>query len=346
MPAGDSIPRCILLVVLILSAGFFTGSETALSYVNHVRMKTLADDGDRRAARVLDILDHFDNALVTLLIGTNVIYVSSSTIATMLAIDWIGGYGSAAASVVMTLLIYLFCETIPKNIAKTNCDTFALIVSLPVKILTILLFPISIIFSGIGAGAKKLLGKYRKNEPSVTEDELSTMVDAIEEEGVIEPEQSQIIRSAIEFGDITAADVMTPREKIVAVRRNAPPEEWKKLLVGEKYSRIPVYTSDIDHIVGIAMSSVCLLRLIRGEELELNGQVMPRPFRISPETKLNDLFGEMSRRRLHMALVCEDGKTLGLVTMDDILEQLVGEMTDDEPADASANATSGTEAMA
>lgn len=332
MPTDDSIPRCILLAVLMLSAGFFTGSETALSYCNRVRMKTLADGGDRRARRVTLILGRFDSALVTLLIGTNVIYVASSAIATVLAIGWLGSAGSVTASAVMTLLVFLLCETIPKNIAKANCDSFALAVSLPVLLLTYVLTPVTFIFSGIGNLIKRLIGVGSK-APSVTEDEFATMVETIEEEGVIEPEQSQIIKSAIEFGDLAARDVMTPREEIVAIKRSADPEEWKRLLTGVKYSRIPVYTTDIDHIVGIALSSTCLYNLISGRPLELNGQSMPKPFKVGPDMKLNALFEEMSRRRLHLALVSEDERTLGLVTMDDILGKIVGKMDDEEELD-------------
>lgn len=338
------IVRIIVLLALILVAGFFTGSETAVSSCNVIRIRTLAEDGNRSARRLTKILDDFDYALVTLLICTNIIYTTASAVATVLCVSiWGTTIGSAVASVGLTLLVFLFCETIPKNIARTNCDRFALAFSAVIRFFIVILRPAAWIFTVIGNFAKRLFGN-GGSSPTVTEDELVTTLDQVEETGYLEHDETAIVRSAIEFGDICARDVMTPRRDIVALDLEAGENAIKSLLIDSKFSRIPVYRRDIDRIFGVLQTSEGLFRVLNEHSLDLQELCVP-PYEVHPDAKLNELFEEMSRLHTHLAIVKSDnGRTMGLVTMEDILSEIVGEMTDEEEQAQIGDAETGMEA--
>jgi len=326
---GDIIPRCLLLLFLVFFAGIFTGSETAYSYCNRVRMKTLAEEGSAAAKRVNKIIERFDKTVVTTLVCINVIYVGTSSLATVIAVDLMGeATGSLAASIIMTLMIFIFSESIPKNFAKANCDKFALTLSLPILLLMKVLTPVSFIFTTLGNIAKKLLQRGEK-APSMTEDEFSTIVESVEEE-VIEEAEKEIIQSAIEFGDLTVKEVMTPKEDIIGIDKHMSDEDKKNILCVVKYSRIPVYDGNIDNIVGILRTGNCLWQLMHGRKPDSSAS-MKKPLYVLPDTKLDTIFEEMSHKRSHIAIVADENKkTLGLITMEDILEQIVGEIYDED----------------
>jgi len=328
--SDDSIPRCILILFCVLLGGFFAASETAFSYCNKIRVKTLADEGDRRAKRTLYILDRFDKMLVTMLIGINVLYILASSTATVLAVGWMGPVGSVVATVVLTLIIFLFSETIPKDIARTNCDSLSFIFSMPITILMVLFTPISWFFLLIGKAAKKVACRGEKT-PTVTENEFSDIIESIEEEGVIEHDEGEIIKSAVEFGDKSVESVMTPLDEVIAIDRNASPENIKEVVLGEKYSRIPVFDGEVDNIIGVVQSKEVLLRIIGNRPIRF--KIHPI-LTVAPETPIDTVFEEMSRRRNHIAIVkTRDGKTIGLVSMSDILEEIVGEIYDEDDED-------------
>lgn len=331
--SDDSIPRCILILVCILLAGFFAASETALSYCNKIRVKTLADEGDKRAKRTLYVLDHFDKMLVTLLISINAIYILASSTATVLAVDWIGSAGSVVATVVLTLIVFMFSETIPKDIARTNSDSLSLAISLPISILMVLLTPVSWFFLLIGKVAKKIACRGEKT-PTVTENEFSDIIETIEEEGIFDPGEGEIIKSAVEFGNKTVESVMTPIERVVAIDCNTPPEDVEKVVLEEKYSRIPVYDGEVYNIIGVVQSREILLRIVSNRPLRFKIQPI---LSVSPDMPLNMAFEEMSRFRNHIAIVRDKtGKTIGLVSMSDILEEIVGEIYDEDDEEAPA----------
>ena len=326
----DAVPRSLLLIFLILAGGFFSGAETALSFCNHIRMQVLADAGNKRAQRTVWILDQFDRAVVTLLIAVNIIHIIAAAVATMMAVELMGDSGSLVATVAMTLLVFFFSETIPKNIARANSDSFMLWSALPIQCFMIALKPAAAVLTGLGDFAKKRLSRFAAKQPSVTEDEFASMVSGAEEEGVIDHEESDIIKSAIDFGDIQAGEIMTRLENTVAIPVNIDRETLKKRLIENKYSRFPVYDGSVDRVIGVARSVRCLWRLMGDAPFDLR-EYITRPYFVRPDMLISDVFEGMSGRRQHMAIVQDaEGHTLGVVTMEDILEEIVGEIYDED----------------
>lgn len=326
----DSIPRCILLIALILGGGVFSGAETAFSYCNRARMKTLAGEGSAAAKRVVEILADYDKTIVTLLIVINILRVTAAAVSTVLAIDLIGSVGSVAATVVLTLFVFLVGETIPKNFAHVNSDSYAMSVSLLIKLLSFLLTPVSAVFTFTGNILKKVLRRSEKT-PKLTEDEFQTLIENVEDENVLEPVEKRIICSAIEFGDLRAGDVMTVRENIRAVNIALSPDRIREKIIDEKYSRLPVYRGDLDHIVGVVQMRDYLGCLLNSEKAPALDKILLQPYRVPPDMKLASLFEGMSHRRSHLAVVTGiGGATLGVVTMNDILKEIIGESFDSE----------------
>ena len=333
----DDVPRSILLILAtiiggFLTGGFFAGSETAFSFCNPIRMKVLADDGDRSAERVLRLLEKQDAVIVSLLIYINIIYVTTSVIVTSLFVSITGSdaKGSLFATVIVTVSLFLFSDTIPKNIARANSDKWILKVSLILTVSIWLLTPVLWFFLAIGRISKKIFSAAKDNEPSVTEDEFATIVEGVEDDGLIEPDETKIIKSAIEFGDILARDAMTPKERIVAIAADADVEEVKRILLKEKYSRFPVYFGTIDNTIGILQSANCLWKLAKGQPFSIKDNIT-KPYVVRQDTHLREVFEGMGGRHTHFAVVeSEEGKTLGILTMEDILEEIVGEIYDED----------------
>ena len=326
----DAVPRSLLLIFLIIAGGFFSGAETALSFCNRIRMQVLADAGNKRAQRAVWILEQFDRAVVTLLIAINVLHIIAAAVATMMAVEWMGNSGSLVATVVMTLLVFFFSETIPKNIARANSDSFMLWSALPIQFFMIALKPAAAVLTGLGVFVKNRLSRYAAAQPSVTEDEFASMVTGAEEEGVIDHEESDIIKSAIDFGDIVAGEIMTRRENMIAIPVNIDRVTLKKRLIENKYSRFPVYDGTPDKIIGVARSVRCLWRLMGDKPFDLR-EYITRPYFVRPDMLISDVFEGMSGRRQHMAIVQDEaGHTLGMLTMEDILEEIVGEIYDED----------------
>lgn len=326
----DSIPRSIIILVLLLiSAAFFAASETAFSYSNVVRMRILAEDGNKRAKRVVFLTDSFDRTVVSINIAINIVHVIASSLATVMAVKLMGDIGSVISTVIMTIAVFLFCETIPKNMAKTNADTVALLFSLPIRCIYYIVSPLSILFLSMGKGVKKMM-KIKNDEPALTGDEFASIVDNVEDEGLIEHEETEIIKSAIEFGDLTAKDVMVKRETISAIPINADNKKIKQIVFEEKYSRFPVYDGNIDHIVGILQSTAFLWHMVNKKPFKMKS-FLTRPYFVSPDTGVGEIFEGMGKKRTHLAIVqSTEGTTLGLIAMEDILEEIVGEIYDED----------------
>lgn len=327
----SSLTRLIVIIILVAVGGIFSGAETALSYCNRTRLKTLASDGNRAAARVISITNSYDRAIVTLLIVINILHVSCASISTVLCVTLFGeAKGSVISTVVLTLVVFLFSETIPKNIAKANSDSFAMGVSRLILALSFVLTPFSVFFTFLGNLVKKIFSNGEKT-PSMTEDELSMVIDNVEEEGVLEHEESDIIRSAIEFGTLRARDVMTVRENIVAVDGSISQDELRSYLLDTRYSRLPVYSGNLDNITGVLQSIDCLEAMLASDTADKESLIEKyslSPYRVPPDIKLNPLLEGMTRRHMHLAIVTGiGGRTLGVITMEDILSELVGEDT-------------------
>lgn len=326
------VPRCILLLILIIAGGFFAGSETAFSYANTVRFRMLADDGDRAAKRVVRIIDNFDMTIVTLLIVINVVHIWASAVATSMFIDITGSttVGSVTATVIITLAIFIFSETLPKNFAKTNCDSFSASASAVILGLFYVLFPLAWLLTEFGNIVKKIFKLY-DNEPSVTEDEFSAMVEDAGEEEIFEPEETEIIKSAIEFGDTKVSEIMTPKNEVVAISVKEDEDEIKRILIEEKYSRFPVYRGSINNIVGVVRTSSALWKMINDKDGFNLREDMVKPMFAGPDDDVSEVFERMCKRRTHFAVIRdEDERTLGIVTMEDILEEIVGEIYDED----------------
>lgn len=325
----DSIPQCILILVFMLLSAFFSATETAFSYANKIRMKRKAEEGSRGAARVVHIINNFDKTLTTILIGNNACNIGASVLATSLAFKIWGPVASIIVTIVLTVLIFLFSETIPKNIGKANSDVLAIYASLPIYALLIVLTPFTLFFSRLGNLVKKLLIK-DEAAPSLTEDEFQTIIENIEEEGLIEREESELIKSAVVFSDTSAGSIMLPLSKMVAIEINEDRETVREKLLSEKYSRIPVYLGTPEKIVGILHSKDYLLGILHGKPLKLKSAITP-PYYIHPDMKLDALFEGLGRRRTHIAIVTDElGRALGFVTMEDVLEELFGEIYDED----------------
>ncbi len=336
----DSIPRSILFILLlVIICAFFSGTETAYTNLSRVRLLSWSEDGKKSARRALRILDKFDQTLITLLIGNNVTTVIASALATIVAIYWAGTVsGPVLATVVITLLIFIFSETIPKNIAKVWPDEWACLVSAPLQLIIWILTPVAWLFMGFSIVMRKL---FRNSEegPSMTEDEFHTMVETIESEGGLEAEESELIQSAVEFTERTVREVMTPRVHMVGLDLEDSAEEQYGVILDEKYSRLPVYEGDLDHIVGILNTKVYLqLKLTQPDSFPDVRSLMADPYYIEPDMGLHALVDEMRRRQMHMAIIRDEwGGTEGMVTLEDLLEELVGDIWDeDEAAEAEA----------
>ncbi len=343
----DSIPRSILIILaLIIVSGFFAAAETAFANCSRIRLKAWSDDGRKSASRALTVLEKFDKAIITLLIGNNVAHVLATSSATVLSIflavrAWGEKTGQALgpvlATVILTLIIFIFGETIPKNIAKERCDEMACAFSGILHLLMILFTPLDIIFMSLGAALKRLF--HTEEGPAITEDDFQTMIETIEDEGGLEADESELIQSAVEFTDRTVLEILTPRVHMVGLDLHDEEDTIVRKIMEEKYSRLPVYEGDMDHIVGILNTKVYLQKRIanRAELPDIRKMMVP-PFVIDEHMGMYELVDEMRRRKMHIAIVKDAwGGTLGMVTMEDLLEELVGEIWDeDEKKEASA----------
>ncbi len=329
----DSIPRYFILIfTLILLGGFFAASETACSNCNRLRLMSWAEDGKKSAARALKILEKFDKAIITLLIGNNVVHVVATASAAVLAIDFIGpAAGPVVSTVLMTLLVFIFSETIPKNIAKARSDSFICAVSGILSLLMILLTPLDFFFNGIGKLLKRLF-RTSEADTAMTEDDFQSMIETIEDEGGLESDASELIQSAVEFTDRKVGDVLTPRVRITGLNLKDPDKINQEKILNGAYSRLPVYDGDLDHIVGVLNTKQYLqAKLTAPQHTADIRKVMAKPYYIHEDMGLYPLVDEMRRRKMHLAIVKDAwGGTQGMVTLEDLLEELIGEVWNKE----------------
>lgn len=317
----------ILIAVLLLFSAFFSSCETAFSSVNKIRLKNYASEGNKRAEQALDIANKFDNALTAILIGNNIVNIASTSISTVLFTKLFGNKGVGIATAVMTVLVLIFGEILPKSYAKENAEKLALLFTPFLKILIVILKPIIIVFSGLKKIVEKLAGNSEK-KPSVTEAELKYIIDEIEEEGVLEEQESDLVRSALEFDEIQVSEILIPRVKVVAVEVNTPVDEIREIFLSEFYSRIPVYEKNIDNIIGIITYKDFFKKVV-GQKSDISG-IIQEVLHISDLKLISEALKEMQSRKTHMAIVMDQyGGTKGIITMEDIIEELVGEIYDE-----------------
>lgn len=319
----------VALIVLLLFSAFFSASETALSCVNRIRMKNKADDGDKKAQRVLGLSEDYDRTLSAILIGNNVVNLTASSLSTLIATTLLGQQGAAIATAIITVLVLIFGEILPKSFAKENAEKVSASISGPLYIIKTLLSPLVWIFVQI----KRIFTGNRSSElnvqPSVTQEELKTIIDTVGEEGVLDRQETDIIQSVIEFDDTAVQDILTPRVDMAAISSGAPSEELLQLCVEGGYSRIPVYEGSIDHIVGVIHVKDVLAALAAGRTL-IPSELMSDVLFVYRSKRIKELLAEFRRSQQHIAIVTDEhGGVLGLVTMEDILEELVGDIRDE-----------------
>ena len=328
MEIGD-IVSCIILVVLLLLSAFFSSAETALTTVNKIRMRTLAEDGNVMAKRVLKITDDSGKMLSAILIGNNIVNLSASSLATTLAIRFFGSIGAGIATGVLTLLILIFGEITPKTKATLNADQMALSYSLIIELLMKVLTPFIFVINKMAMGVLFLLGvDPRKSKDAMTEEELRTIVDVSQESGVIEDEERDMIHNLFDFGDSEAKEIMVPRIDMTFVRKDSTYDEILEIYRQDKFTRLPVYDESTDHVIGI-VNMKDLLMCDDTENFSLD-QILREPYFTYEHKNTADLFIEMRKNSISLAIVLDEyGTTAGLITLEDLLEEIVGEIRDE-----------------
>ena len=319
------------LILCIILSGFFSATETAFSASNRVKLKTVDGPRKKKAQAALELLEKYDSLLTTVLIGNNIVNIAGTAIATLLFVRHImpgaqEGAAATVASAVMTVLVLFLGEVGPKTLAKQQPEKFAMAVSPVIRALVILLKPLDWLFSLW----RKLLSKIVKPAPeeSQIEDELMTMIDEAQTEGDIEEDEGELIRSAIEFNDQHAADIMTPRVDVTAIEDTATPEEAAELFRVTWYSRIPVYHEDLDHIVGI-LNEKDFYKMTHEGCTEIT-RIMKEPVFAPATLSISNLLKQFRTAKTHLVILLDEfGGTEGIVTMEDVLEELVGEIYDE-----------------
>ena len=313
----------VLLLILMVMSALFSSSETAVACVNKIRLKHRADQGDKRAARALRIADRYEDALTAILVGNNIANIGSSSLATVLFTQWVGDAGPVVSTVVMTLLVLTFCEVLPKSYAKSHADQLALSFSAGLSALIIIMTPFVKIFDLMSR-----IFKTKDDAPSVTEDELKYIIDEIEEEGVLEEQESDLVISALQFDETTVNEILIPRVKTVGIPIDSDLEDIKKMFLTSHFSRFPVYDKTLDNIVGIITNKE-FFRLIHGMHQSLE-DIMQDVIYIPATKRISEILQEMKKSKTHMAGVVDQyGGTKGIVTLEDILEELVGDIYDE-----------------
>lgn len=318
-----------LIVILIAMSAFFSASETAISSVNRIRLKSMAENGSRGAARALEILKKYDKALTTILIGNNIVNIATSSLATMIAISIVGErYGSLAATIATTVVVLVFGEVMPKGIAKDHAEGVCIGVSAVVSFLMFVFTPFSALFILLKKGVARLF--HIKDTVSVTEEELMAIIDEIEDEGVLEQQESNLVRSALMFDEITVDEIITPRVRVVAVDATDSAEEVRAKFLSEQYSRMPVVERSLDNIIGIINEKDFIKAYEeKGAELTIRELIQETVY-LPSMVRISEVLRTMQKKKCHMSVVLDQhGGTLGIVTMEDLLEELVGEIWDE-----------------
>lgn len=320
---------CIFLIVLVALSAFFSGSETALTSVNKIRLKSLEENGDKKAARTLRVAENYERMISTVLIGNNIVNIASASLATVIFTVLLGAdKGAAVSTVVMTIVVLIFGEVLPKNYAKNNADSLAVVVSGPIGFLMTVFKPLSAALSALSGLMSRLTGG-EDDKPSVTEEELKYIVESIEEEGVLEENESDLVQSALEFDEIEVQEIVTPRVDMVTLDVEDSWEEILELAKTSKVSRIPVYEGSIDNIIGLVHVRDILEDEISNSEHDIHSLLSQCLF-VHKTMNLSGLLEKLRKEKMPLAIVTDDyGGTMGLVTIEDVVEELVGEIWDE-----------------
>jgi len=322
----DLIPKLIALAALILMSAYFSATETAFSSLNKIRLKNMASEGNKKAKLALDLANDYDKLLSTILVGNNIVNIAATSLATVIFIEIYGSIGATISTVVMTVLVLIFGEISPKSMAKEAPETFSMFSAPIIKFFMIILAPVNFIFSLW----KKFLSKIIKvdEDRKMTQDELMVLVDEVTQDGGIDEDEGKLLRSAIEFTERCAEDILTPRIDLEAVPSDATKEEVALLFQESRFSRLLVYEETIDDIIGVIHQKDFYTE--KGITARALSEVMTEPVFVPKSIMISDLLKYLQKNKSHIAVVSDDyGGTLGIVTMEDILEELVGEIWDE-----------------
>ena len=319
----------IIIVVCVILSGYFSATETAFSTFNRIRVKNLAEKGNKKAALALKLSENYDSLISTILLGNNIVNILASSMGALVfarAIADNSELASAVNTAVLTVVVLIFGEISPKTLAKNSPDSFVLFSAPIINIFRIILFPFVFIFNAW----QKLLSKIFKpaDDQGMTEEELISIIEEAEEEGDIDKEESDLIKSAIEFGDLEVGDIFTPRIDITALPVSATKDRVAKVFTESGYSRLPVYDESIDNIVGIIYYKDFYTVAYKAN-VPLHEIIKPVIY-VATTQPVNELMKELQEKQLHMAIVTDEfGSTAGIVTLEDILEEIVGEIWDE-----------------
>ncbi len=321
---------CILYLFFLLCSAYFACCETAYTGVSRIRLRSLADKGNRRAERALWVCERFDKTLTTILIGNNIFHAACASLSALLVLRQFDeryvGYGT----LITTVIVYLFAEMLPKSLAKARSEEIALIFSGSMQLLVRLLTPVSFFFSGISSLLSRFFASADGN--TVTEEDLVNIIETIEDEGVLSPEKQELVNSAMEFREKLAEDIMIPIDQVVSVPSSIPMQELARKVRELAYSRVPVYEGNRNNIVGILPVNAFLSKYVSGKPVTLRKMLL-KPYVFDRKTEITNLLQRMRLNKIHMVFICDENrKKVGLITMEDLLEELVGDIQDESDA--------------
>ena len=331
----------IIIVLMVLLSAFFSSSEIAINSLNPARLKKAIESGDKTAKVAFDLSENFTGTLCTILIGNNLVNTAATTAATVVVLRWLTKHSNLGAdelaplltTVIMTVILLVLGEILPKNIGKARPEKWSRMVAYPIRVLAWVLFPVVFVVTAAMRLLQRIWGTDDEDTPTVTEEELSTIIETIEEEGVIDEEQGELLQSTLEFPETTVREIMTPRIDMVQIDIDDDPEAIMKIAEDSRYSRIPVYRDSIDNIIGILV-----LNHFYKELTEVDGDVtkidieslLIKPKLVHKTMRLPNALGVMRENKTHLLIVIDEfGGTMGIVTMEDILEELVGDIWDE-----------------
>ena len=323
--------RILFIVLLILLSAFFSGSEISYAGASEVKLRRAAETARKRSKEQYanDIKEHYEDALISILIGNNLVNIASSAVATVIAIGLMGDAGAGVATLIMTVVIIIFGEIAPKIVASRKPESFAYAAAVPLHWFTLVTKPLVLIFSAFMKAVGSLWEESAVDD-AVTEDDLETIFETAEDEGVVDEDTADLLQSALDFDDVLAYEIITPRVDMEAIDIEDSRQEIIDQIMKTRFSRLPVYEDTPDTIIGIAHVNQCLRSLAAGEEFDLRSLMMEAHF-VHKTMPLDDVFETMQREGCHMVIVTDEyGGTMGILTMEDVLEQIVGEIWDEK----------------
>ncbi len=330
MPDGISVWSFVGIAILVALSAFFSGTETAFSSLSKVKVKSLMEENNKRAAVAMRVYEDYDKAISAILIGNNIVNIASSAIATTICTVYFGAKGALVSTVLMTVIVLIFGEVTPKAMAKNNAENFALAVAPILYAYMKILLPFTLLFSLFIKMVNKSLLRGKKEQPSVTEDELRIILEEIEDEGVLDEHESELVQSALDFKETVAQEVLTPRVDVIAAEENDSVEKIRNYFLDEGYSRIPVYRKDLDHIIGVINSKDFFRAYLNDPDSIVVEELIQKVVHVPPKKRVFDLMKEMQHEKLHMAVVTDQyGGTIGIVTLEDLIEEIVGDIWDE-----------------